>query len=179
VARGTADAFIDVNAVIEINEVGKPLDLHPLDRFICPVALANGFQVRSVGKQHGMAIHAGLCGRNACKGGGLNRGMTIAAVQSVIANVVLVAELHGLLTHDVLIRRIGRTRKPQNAREPQSDQKNSREQAEFRDEICAAMKNLGHVSVALLRRPLPEGAKAWRLRSVMAGKCAPGSQLTA
>jgi hypothetical protein len=37
------------------------------------------------------------------------------------------------------------------------------------------MKNLGHVSVALLRRPLPEGAEAWRLRGVMAGKCSPGS----
>ena len=106
------DPFIDVNAVIEINEVGKPLNLHPLDRLICPVTLADRLEVRSVRKQHGMAIHAGFCGRNACKGGSLNRGMTIAAVQSVIANVVLVAELYGLLTHNVLVRRIGRTRQP-------------------------------------------------------------------
>jgi hypothetical protein len=75
--------------------------------------------------------------------------MTVAAVKSVVANVVFVAELHGLSTRNVLIGRIGRTRQPQDAHETQPNEKNSREQTKSRNKIRAAMKNLGHVSVAL------------------------------
>ena len=43
VARATTNAFVDVNAVIEINEVGKTMDLYPLDRPIGAIALADRF----------------------------------------------------------------------------------------------------------------------------------------
>jgi hypothetical protein len=75
--------------------------------------------------------------------------MAVAAVEPVVADVVLVAELHRLRAHNVLVCRVGRTRQPQNAHKPQPNKKNSREQTESRNEIRAAMKNLGHVSVAL------------------------------
>jgi hypothetical protein len=103
--------------------------------------------------------------------------MAIAAIDSIISDVMLMAELYRLRSRNVLIRRIGRTRQSQNAGKRQPNQKNGREQTKSRNEIRAAMKNLGHVCVALLRRPLPEGAEAWRLRGVMAGKCVPGAYL--
>ena len=176
VARRAADAFIDVNAVVEIDKIGKPVDFHPLDRLIGAIAFANGFEVRSVGIQNGMAVHAGLRRGDARDGGSLNRGVTIAAIEPVVSNVMFMAELHGLRARNVLVRGIRRARQPQYADEPQTDQKNSREQAESGNEICASMKNLGHVSVALFcEGPSREGAEAQRLRVVMAGKCVPGA----
>ena len=122
-----------------------------------------------------MAIHAGLGGGYARDRGSFHGSVAVAAVDSIISDVMLVAELYRLRSRNVLVRRIGRARQSQNADEPQPSQKNSREQTESRNEIRTAMKNLGHVSVALWRKSLREGAKAWRLRDVMAGKCAPGS----
>ena len=42
VARGATDALVDVNAVIEINEVGKIVNARPLDGFSARPAIANG-----------------------------------------------------------------------------------------------------------------------------------------
>ena len=112
VARGAADAFVDVNAVVEIDKVGKPVDFHPLNRLVGAVTLANGFEVRSVGKQDGMAIHAGFRRRDARNGGSLNRGVTIAAIESIIADVMFMTELHGLCARHILVRRIRRPRQP-------------------------------------------------------------------
>ena len=75
--------------------------------------------------------------------------MTIAAIEPVITDVMFMAELHWLRARNVLVGGIWRPRQPQYADESQADQKNSREQAESGNEICASMKNLGHVSVAL------------------------------
>jgi hypothetical protein len=75
--------------------------------------------------------------------------MTIAAIDPVIARVMLVAELNGLFPRNVLIRPVWRARNPQNAQKAHRSQKRSRDQTESGNKIRAAMKNLGHVSVAL------------------------------
>ena len=178
VARGTAHALVHVNAVIEINEIRQPVNPYPLDGFIRAVALANRFQVGGVGIKYRVAIHAGFRRGNAREGGSFDGGMTVAAVKSVVADVVLVAELDGLGARNVLVSRVRRPRQSQNSSESKSGQKNSRKQAESGDKIRTAMKNLSHLSVALWRRPPQEGARAWRLRGVMARKCAPGSSAT-
>ena len=49
-----------------------------------------------------MAGHTGFRGRDSGGSGSFNRGMTVAAVDSVIANVVFVAELDRLRPHHVL-----------------------------------------------------------------------------
>jgi hypothetical protein len=139
-ARCTTNAFVDMNAVIEIDEVRQAVDFHPLDRLVCTITFTDGLEVRSVGVQYGMAVHAGFRRWDARNGRSLYGGVTVAAIESVIAYVVLVAELHRLRARNVLIRGVRRTRQPQNAHEPQT---------ESRNKICAAMKNLGHVSVAL------------------------------
>jgi hypothetical protein len=75
--------------------------------------------------------------------------MTVAAVDAVIADVMLVAELHRLLTRHVLPRHVGRTRHCEDSDKRHSDQKKRRKHTESRDEIRTAMKNLSHVSSAL------------------------------
>ena len=93
-----------MNAVVEINKIRKPVDFHPPDRFVVTIAFTNRLQVTGVVKKHGMAIHASLRGRNPGKSGGFHARMAIAAVNSVVSDVVFVAELHGLLASNVLPR---------------------------------------------------------------------------
>ena len=96
-----------------------------------------------------MAVHAGLGGGYARDRGSFHGSMAVAAVDTIISDVMLVTELYRLRSRNVLVRRIGRARQPQNADEPKPNQKNSREQTKSRNKIRTAMKNLGHVSVAL------------------------------
>jgi hypothetical protein len=77
--------------------------------------------------------------------------MTVAAVNAVIAHMVFVAKLHRLRTRNILPREIRRARQPQHSGQSQSSQEYSRKQTKPGDKIRAAVKNLGHVKVALWR----------------------------
>ena len=79
--------------------------------------------------------------------------MTVAAVDAVVARVMLVAELHGLLAKDILSGKVRRTGERQYPGESNPRQENRGKQTESRDEIRAAVKNLGHVCVALWQMP--------------------------
>src|SRR5437016_11848603 len=105
-----------------------------------------------------MAVHASLGRRNPGNGGSFHAGMTVAAIDAVIAHVMLVAELQGLLTGNVLSRHIGRARHREHGYERHSDQKEGRKHTEPRDEIGAAMKNLCHVCSALCGGALRVGS---------------------
>src|SRR5262252_7150464 len=83
--------------------------------------------------------------------------MTVAAINPIVPHVMLVAELHRLLAKDVLPRKIRRTSERQYPGEGKSCQENRGEQTESRDEIRAAVKNLGHVCIALWRMPPSKG----------------------
>src|SRR5437667_2945823 len=96
-----------------------------------------------------MAVHAGLRRRDAGNGGSFYAGMTVAAVDAVIAHVMLVAELHRLFPRHVLPRHIGRTGHRDDRDKRNSDQEERRKHTEARDEVRTAMKNLGHVRSAL------------------------------
>jgi len=146
VTRRAADAFVDVNAVVEIDVIGQPMHAHPLDRLIGTVTLPHGLQVTGGVEQHRMTIHAGLGGWNAGGRGGFDAGMTVAAIDAVIADMVFVAELHGLLAHNVLVRQIGGARKPHHSREAQAGQEKPEKDTESGDKIRTAVKNLRHVN---------------------------------
>ena len=64
---------------------------------------------------------------------------------------------------NILPRKIWRARERQYPRKRQSREKNSGKQAEAGDEIRAAVKNLGHIRVALWRVPPFRGAATGRL----------------
>jgi hypothetical protein len=77
--------------------------------------------------------------------------MTVTAIDAVIANVVLVAELDGLLARNVLVRQIGSAGQAYHAAERQRCEERAKKDTEPCDKIRTTVKNLGHVSFALLR----------------------------
>src|SRR6266849_1757636 len=166
-----------MNAVIEIGEIRQTVNFDPLNGFIAAIALANGLEVGRIIEKHRMAVHAGLRGRNAGNSGSFHAGMTVAAVDAVVADVMLVAELHRLLTGNVLPRHVGRARHREHGYKRHSDQKERRKHTETRDEIRAAMKNLGHVCSAPCEGALRKGA-AGRAPLELTRKCKPRSRLT-
>ena len=103
-----------------------------------------------------MAIHTSLGRRYAREGRGLDSSMAIAAIYSVISDVVFMAELYGLFARnkrECVIARPGELRhKP----ERQGDKKYSAKDGHTRDDISAAMKDLAHCFV----NPVPESKTA-------------------
>jgi hypothetical protein len=146
-----AHAFVHVNAVIEINEVRQTMHANPLDGFISAITFAHRLQIPDIVEQHGMAIHAGFGGRDSGGSGCLDAGMTVAAINTVISNVVLVAELDRLLARDVLVRQIRSAGQTHHTTKSQSREERAKKDTDLGDEIRAAVKNLGHVKFALLR----------------------------
>jgi len=179
VARGTSDALSYVNAVIEINVIGQAVYADPLDGVIGAVAFADRLQVTRSVKQHGMAVHTRFRRRNTSCRGTLDPGMAIPAIDTVIARMVLVAELNRLITGYVLVRQIGRARRQQDARQRQTRQEKRREDTEARDEIRAAVKNLRHVYVCTLEVSAPRGSGNLGVHQNLSGMCQPESKIDA
>src|SRR6266436_7087856 len=98
-----------------------------------------------------MAVHARLGRRDSRNRGSFHARVAVAAVNAVVADVMFMAELHGLLTREVLARHVGGTGHRKHGNQRQSDQKKRRKDTKPCDEVRASMKNLGHVSVALGR----------------------------
>ena len=63
VARGTADPFVHVNAMVEIDVDGKIMNALPDNGVIVPPAIADGLENLGVVPDDRMAGHAGLGGR--------------------------------------------------------------------------------------------------------------------
>ena len=91
-----------------------------------------------------MAIHAGLGRWNVGEAGLLHRGVAVPAVDSLVADVMRVAERDGLLSGYVGLGCPGRS--AQRAEEPQqeSDEEHGPKDAHFRERVRAGMKDLGH-----------------------------------
>jgi hypothetical protein len=101
VTRRAADSFVHVNAVIEINEVGQIVNPRPLDRLASAPAFTNRLEVRAIGPDLRVTVHASFRRRNARVSELLDRRVTVAAIDSVIADVMFVAELNGLLSRKI------------------------------------------------------------------------------
>jgi len=146
-ARRAADAFVDVNAVVEVDVIGQAVHLHPLNRLVGTVTLAHGFQIADVAEQHGMTIHAGLGWRNTRVRRRFHAGMTVAAINAVIANMMFVAELQRLVSRDAFVGNVRRPGDHQYSGESQVRENHQREHRKTRNQICTAVKNLGHVKI--------------------------------
>jgi hypothetical protein len=91
-----------------------------------------------------MTIHARLGRRNAGKGGILDGGMAITAVDAELADVMLMAEGNGLDAGEVRLRYIGRPTHDVKKPSGYDRQDRQREKAGLGDGIEAPMKNLRH-----------------------------------
>lgn len=139
-----ADALVHVNAVIEINEVRQIVHSCPLDRLAGAPALANRLEVRAVRPYLRMAIHACLRRRNTCISQLLDSGVTIAAVDAVISDVMFVAELNGLFAREISLSIVRGSVEFEQQPDNDGDEKDRAEDADFRYEVSASMKDLAH-----------------------------------
>ena len=64
-ASGATHAFVDVDAVIEVNKIRELMHAEPLDRPARAEALTNRGQVITIPKNFSVAFHAGRGGRDA------------------------------------------------------------------------------------------------------------------
>lgn len=140
----TADTFFNVNAVIEINEVGEIIDANPLNRFVVPKTLAYRLQHYSGGMDLRVAGHASVRRRNTGEIALFDRGVAIAAIDAELADVMAMAEGNRLLANDAGLRDIrGALDQTQYPKQP-ADKKHRAEDADFGKRVGARMKNLRH-----------------------------------
>ena len=102
------------------------MDLYPHYRFVSAVAFAHRLKVSSVFKQHRVAIHAGLGGRDTSLRRSFHAAVTIATINTIVAGMMFVAELDGLIADDVLAGIIRSTREHQDAGKSQRHRQNSK-----------------------------------------------------
>src|SRR5262249_33466274 len=95
-----ADTFMDVNAVVEISKIGQIVHARPGNRLSCSETLAYGFERRARIPDLGMAIHASLGRRNTGERRSFNRCVTIAAIDTLVPDMMSVAKGHRLLARD-------------------------------------------------------------------------------
>ena len=102
VTRRTTDAFFHVNAVIEISVIGQIVNANPLDRLAGAKTRAHGLEIWTFGPNLLVTAHARVCRRQARGRGSFNRRVAVAAIDTVVADVVFVTELDRLLSFDPL-----------------------------------------------------------------------------
>ena len=139
-----ADSFGDVDAVIEVNEIRHIMNAGPFERPFRAKALAHGFEQSAVFPDLGVAAHTDFGGGNASECRRFDAGMTIAAINTQSADMMIVAEGNGLIAHDVILSHIGRAR-PQGPRPSNSRQyERAAEYGGLGKGVHTGMKNLCH-----------------------------------
>ena len=102
VTRRTTNALLHVNAVIEIRVIRQVVDSNPLDRFAGAKTRAHWFEIRTVGPDLFVAVHARRGRRQARGRRRFDGSVTVAAIDTVVTDVMFMTELNGLLTFDPL-----------------------------------------------------------------------------
>ena len=96
VAGDTADAARHVRVVVEVGVVGKLVDANPAHRTAARDAVRESVRALAVLLHRLMAVHAGLRRRHVRDGRNLDRGVTVPAIETELADVELVAVRDGL-----------------------------------------------------------------------------------
>ena len=97
VTRRASDALCHVDTVIKIGIFRQVVNTLPLDGLIISKAGPHRLEIGAVRPDLAMTVHTRLCRRETRRRGGLDRYVTIPAIDAVIADVMLVAKLNRLL----------------------------------------------------------------------------------
>src|SRR5947209_12773964 len=87
VAGRAADALVQMDAVVEVHEIGQVVHARPLDRLIRSKALAHRLEKRAGGKDLRVAVHARSGRWDPGEGRLLDRRVAVAAVDPVDGDV--------------------------------------------------------------------------------------------
>jgi hypothetical protein len=139
-----ADAFADMNRVIEISEVRQVVHANPFQGLARFETGAYRLEIRTVGPNLFVTVHADRRRRHAGRRGRLNRGVAVTTVDAVIADVMLVTELDWLLAFDPLAGVPSRA--SDLCRDPQRQQQNKNRAVDRgpRQIVRAVTENLWH-----------------------------------
>src|SRR5262245_7038243 len=145
VTGDTTDPLFDVNAVVEVDEARQLVDAVPFQRRAAgPVTLADGSQHRAAEPDLRMAVHARLARRHAGKGRLLDGGVAVAAVDLELADMMAVAERYRLLDGGERVGVVGGAHGLCADPAQRDEEENRAEDADSRDDVKGAMKDLGH-----------------------------------
>ena len=148
-------AFIDMNRVIEISEVRQVVHPHPLQRLARLETGAHRFEIRAVGPNLLVTVHADRGRGHARRSRRLNRRMTIPAIDAVVAHVVFVTELNRLLTLDVGARVPTRTVDLRSDEQRRGQNKSRAEDSRAGKIVRTVTENLWHLPQILKGGLLP------------------------
>ena len=139
-----ADPLVNVNAMVEINKVGQVVNTCPFERLAVAPALTHRFQVRAVRPNLRVTIHAGFGGRDPRIRKFLNRGVTIAAVDALIADVMFVAELNWLFAGEECLGIVRGPVELEQHPDRDPDKEHRPEDGSLRDEVRTSIEDLAH-----------------------------------
>src|SRR5437867_2012838 len=107
-AGHAADALLNVDAMVEIDEIGHAVHAVPLEGFVCEIALPDRLEQGAVGPYLRMACEAGFRRRDARERRPFDAGMAVPAIYSQLADVVLMAKRGRLVERYAHPVRVGR-----------------------------------------------------------------------
>ena len=140
-----AYAFINVNRVVEIHEIGHVVDALPGDGLAAFEGIVNRLEFGRIRPNLRVAGHAGFGRRDIGEFAFVHRCVAIAAINAVVADVMLVGKLNRLLDGNVnliAVRQIHAHQGHAQTGHAQHDAKNN----QLGDGIRTRMKNLSHKS---------------------------------
>jgi hypothetical protein len=134
-----------MDAVIEINVIGKIVHSDPFDRFVVSQTFTDRLEDGSLGPDLGMTVHARLRRRNACERGLLDRSVAIAAIDPESFDVMFVAERNRLSARDISLCDVRGAVDLEDEPPESRNEKQEPEDADPSNRVGAAMKDLRHV----------------------------------
>lgn len=144
VASDAADSLIDVNAVIEINEVGQVVNPGPTNRHAGLKTVAHRLQDIAGRPDLRVTAHAGRRRRQSGERRFFDRAMAIAAVDAQSGDMMFMTKRHRLSAHDIGFGDKRRTIDLRDQPQQPADEKHHTKDTQARQSIGAAMKYLRH-----------------------------------
>jgi hypothetical protein len=149
-ARSAANTFINMDAMVKVNIVRQIVDACPFDRNTGLPTIPNRFKIGRCSPKLTVAIHARLRRRHPGGTRCFDRRMAIPAIDTIIANVMLVAKLHRLCFDNFRLIPVGRARNADKNSIHCYDSDSTREKNRCPcNRVRASMKNLPHYAINL------------------------------
>lgn len=143
-AGDTPNTFVEVNAVIKVDKIWQVMHSGPDQRLPRAETLPYRRKERALSPDVRMTVHTHFRGWEPGKGAPFYRGVTIAAVNTQSAHMMLVAKRDWLLARYALFSGIaGPVQRRYEPQQPCKDKHRS-QNADARDGVGAWMKDLGH-----------------------------------
>lgn len=142
-----ADAFSNVNAVVKIGKLRQIVNAFPLYGRILAETFLYRFEIRAVVPYLAVTVHARLRRRHSRRRRSLDSLVTITAINAVVADVMLVAELNRLLPLDIAACQVRRACDLRVTQKGSARSNSSQNHADSGDIVSTLIKKLRHSGI--------------------------------